>query len=89
VLPDDVSYISYEGSLTTPPCTEGILWHVMLEPMKVTKKQVTGERGRWGRTSCRGPVTLLLQRSWVFEADREPRKAALHVPSRKRFCGVL
>jgi len=32
-LPPDMAHYLYMGSLTTPPCTEGILWVVMKEPM--------------------------------------------------------
>lgn len=32
VLPTDTSYVTYTGSLTTPGCAEGVLWHVMPTP---------------------------------------------------------
>ncbi len=33
-------YVHYKGSLTTPPCSEGVDWFVMTSPLKVTDKQV-------------------------------------------------
>jgi carbonic anhydrase len=40
LLPKNKSYYTYKGSLTSPPCTETLLWHVMSTPMKVSKKVV-------------------------------------------------
>eukprot|EP01026_Neomeris_dumetosa_P045457 TRINITY_DN384_c0_g1_i14.p3 TRINITY_DN384_c0_g1~~TRINITY_DN384_c0_g1_i14.p3 ORF type:complete len:292 (-),score=24.52 TRINITY_DN384_c0_g1_i14:1790-2665(-) len=34
------SYVVYNGSLTTPPCTEYILWHVVEEPLPISVQQV-------------------------------------------------
>lgn len=39
-LPSDAKYFRYMGSLTTPPCTEGVNWFVMAEPMEVSAEQV-------------------------------------------------
>jgi carbonic anhydrase len=36
LLPKNRSYYTYKGSLTSPPCTETLLWHVMSTPMKVS-----------------------------------------------------
>lgn len=33
-------YYTYMGSLTTPPCTENVLWMVMKEPMTVSTAQI-------------------------------------------------
>jgi carbonic anhydrase len=32
-LPNDRAYWSYHGSFTTPPCTEGVIWMVMQDPV--------------------------------------------------------
>lgn len=40
LLPEDRRYYTYMGSLTTPPCTEGVLWMVLKEPVQVAPDQV-------------------------------------------------
>ena len=40
LLPADRGYYTYMGSLTTPPCTEGVLWLVMKTPVNVSPNQV-------------------------------------------------
>lgn len=40
--PGNQSYISYAGSLTTPPCTEGVLWVMLLNTQKMSLQQVKG-----------------------------------------------
>lgn len=38
-LPGDRSYWSYTGSLTTPPCTEGVRWFVFQQDMTMSRSQ--------------------------------------------------
>jgi len=40
LLPFKRDFMTYEGSLTTPPCTEGVRWIVMREPLAVSDNQV-------------------------------------------------
>ena len=39
--PPSRNYFTYMGSLTTPPCSEGVLWMVLKEPMTVSAEQVS------------------------------------------------
>ncbi len=39
-LPATHGYYAYTGSLTTPPYTEGVRWHVMSEALEVSAEQV-------------------------------------------------
>ena len=40
LLPEDRSYFTYMGSLTTPPCSEGVLWMVMKNPVPISAEQI-------------------------------------------------
>jgi carbonic anhydrase len=40
LLPADRDYIRYAGSLTTPPCSEGVRWLVMKRPMTASPAQI-------------------------------------------------
>ena len=39
LLPEDQRYYQFMGSLTTPPCSEGVLWMVMKQPVTLSKAQ--------------------------------------------------
>eukprot|EP00904_Undaria_pinnatifida_P001019 jgi/Undpi1/10918/HiC_scaffold_3.g01444.m1 len=40
LLPASKEYVHYDGSFTTPPCTEGVKWIVMTSPTVIGKMQL-------------------------------------------------
>jgi carbonic anhydrase len=40
LLPEHRDYYTYMGSLTTPPCSEGVLWIVLKEPIQISAQQL-------------------------------------------------
>jgi carbonic anhydrase len=40
LLPADRAYYRFNGSLTTPPCTEGVRWLVLKTPLSLSREQV-------------------------------------------------
>jgi carbonic anhydrase len=39
LLPQDHGYYTFEGSLTTPPCTENVTWFVLKTPKRISQSQ--------------------------------------------------
>jgi len=44
LLPAKQSYYAYMGSLTTPPCSEGVHWHVLKQPVELSRDQLAAFR---------------------------------------------
>jgi carbonic anhydrase len=40
LLPPDKGFYHLIGSLTTPPCTEGVKWYLLKTPVEATKEQI-------------------------------------------------
>jgi len=53
VLPPTTNYFAYGGSLTTPPCTEGVRWIVLREPLTASAEQIARFQERVGPVTNR------------------------------------
>ena len=40
LLPEKYSYSHFKGSLTTPPCSEGVNWFVLQKPVSASSSQI-------------------------------------------------
>lgn len=41
LLPQNKAYYTFHGSLTTPPCSEGVTWFVLKTPLKIADDELT------------------------------------------------
>ena len=46
LLPVSRNYYQYFGSLTSPPCTEGVNWIIIKQPVRVSQEQVSWQKER-------------------------------------------
>ncbi len=53
LMPNDASYYRYMGSLTTPPCNEGVNWYVMKSPVEFSAEQIAVMRSIIGGDTSR------------------------------------
>ncbi len=40
LLPRDLRYYKYTGSITTPPCIEGMQWYILQRPIEISEDQL-------------------------------------------------
>jgi len=51
LLPAQQGYYTFEGSLTTPPCTENVRWFVLKTPVEASPAQVQEFRARYAHNN--------------------------------------
>jgi carbonic anhydrase len=47
LLPRNTAYYTYVGSLTAPPCTEGVTWFVLKTPVEISAAQIAAFAKRY------------------------------------------
>ncbi len=47
LLPPRLDYLTYQGSLTTPPCSEGVTWVILGEPLTASPTQLAAFAARY------------------------------------------
>ena len=63
LLPPDRDIYRYMGSLTTPPCSEGVHWHVLEQPVEASAEQIAALEDLMGMNAR--PVQALNNRLLV------------------------
>lgn len=72
LLPSNLSYYHYDGSLTTPPCAEVVSWYVLSEVQHVSQAQLDAIRtmkhdnGTWNLQTNVRPVQATNNRTVYF-----------------------
>ncbi len=63
LLPKSLSYYRYNGSFTTPPCTESVNWFVLSTPVELSKAQVDAFQKIYSNNNR--PIQQLNQRNFI------------------------
>lgn len=68
LMPAKRDYYSFAGSLTTPPCSEGVQWAVMAEPITASPAQIFSLKTAMGGANAR-PLQPLNQRTISYSME--------------------
>jgi carbonic anhydrase len=69
LIEEEPSVYRYSGSLTTPPCSEGVLWSVLTEPIEISTAQIAALTKRYDANAR--SVQPLKERQLLVEKDAE------------------
>ena len=78
VLPETRDYFHYDGSLTTPPCAEGVKWIVLKTPVQASRDQISRFRAVVGDHNTNRPVQQVNER---LVKEAEPSTEAAQAPA--------
>jgi carbonic anhydrase len=67
LLPTDRTFYTYAGSLTTPPCTEGVTWLVLKAPIELSQAQIEAFKAIFELNAR--PVQPLNQRALLLDSS--------------------
>lgn len=68
LIPSNHNYYYFMGSLTTPPCSEGVKWIVMQQPISATQKQISAIKAAADGSNAR-PVQPLNKREVFLQKE--------------------
>eukprot|EP00899_Mesostigma_viride_P008346 jgi/Mesvir1/17512/Mv26491-RA.1 len=73
LITEDSTYYAYEGSLTTPPCSEIVSWHVLRQSVPISPDQIMDLQtvlylalGTHGAANNRPPQPLNFRTVWMY-----------------------
>jgi carbonic anhydrase len=71
IIPADSGYVTFPGSLTTPPCTEGLIWYVATAPVALKASQINQYITKIGGSTPGNarPVQPLNTRTIIYNVD--------------------
>jgi len=72
LLPAERSYYRYNGSFTTPPCTEGVKWFVMSNPVELSDAQIAEFEAIYDYNYR--PVQPFNERTFLVTAGLQPEE---------------
>lgn len=75
LLPQNATYYYWSGSLTTPPCSEGVQWHMMKDPIEVSDTQINKFVSLIGQNAR--PAQPINDRQVVMVENGAPVKASI------------
>ena len=72
ILPENRATYRYWGSLTTPPCSQGVGWFVYAEPIELSRDQIQAFRKIFHGNNR--PIQPLNDRALLYDVDYEIKK---------------